>query len=147
MQLRPFRPDDLRTLYEIDQTCFVPEVAYSQEELAEFISHRRSQTWVAAENDEVAGFLIAQHEPRKLLHIVTIDVVESQRRRGVGKLLMDAVENWGREHGVQLIALETAEDNLTGQKFYAARGYRKVDEIEGYYGDGKTAWVMVKELP
>jgi ribosomal protein S18 acetylase RimI-like enzyme len=33
------------------------------------------------------------------------------------------------------------------QRFYAARGYRKVDEIEHYYADGTTAWVMVKEMP
>ena len=47
---------------------------------------------------------------------------------------------------LRLIGLETAEDNLPAQQFYAKRGYRKVDEIEGYYGDGSTAWVMVKEL-
>ncbi len=146
MQLRPFHPDDLPTLYAIDQSCFVPGVAYSQEELTAYISHRRSQTWVAEDKDEISGFLIAQREPRKILHIVTIDVVKTFRRRGVGSLLMDAVEDWAREQGLQLIGLETAEDNLAAQKFYAGRGYRKVGEIDAYYGDGKTAWVMVKEL-
>jgi len=46
-----------------------------------------------------------------------------------------------------MIGLETAQDNIAAQKFYQARGYRKVDEIKQYYGDGTTAWVMVKELP
>jgi ribosomal protein S18 acetylase RimI-like enzyme len=45
-----------------------------------------------------------------------------------------------------MIGLETAQDNLVAQKFYLARGYRKVDEIENYYADGTAAWVMVKEL-
>jgi len=146
MRLRPFRPDDLQTLYEIDQTCFVPGISYTREELTAFIGHRLSQTWVAEEDGEIAGFLIAQREPRKILHIVTIDVLEAWRRRGVGALLMDAAEQWAVDHGLSMIGLETAHDNLTAQKFYKARGYRKVDEIEHYYADGSTAWVMVKEL-
>lgn len=59
---------------------------------------------------------------------------------------MDAAESWAREQGLLLIGLETAVDNLAAQKFYSGRGYRKVDEIEGYYGDGTSAWVMVKAL-
>jgi ribosomal-protein-alanine N-acetyltransferase len=146
MQLRAFHPDDLPTLYEIDQACFIPGIAYSKRELSSFIRHRNSQTWVAEENGAIAGFLIAQREPRKILHIITIDVVAASRRRGVGSLLMDAVEAWAREQSIELIGLETAVENLAAQQFYAARGYLKVDEMDSYYGDGKNAWVMVKEL-
>ncbi|MFZ0959668.1 MAG: N-acetyltransferase [Terriglobia bacterium] len=146
MHLRPFRPDDLRILYQIDQTCFAPGISYTREELAAFIGHRHAQTWVAEEAGEITGFLIAQREPRKILHIVTIDVLEAWRRRGVGSLLMQAAEQWAQDHGLRMIGLETAQDNLAAQRFYAARGYRKVDEIEQYYIDGTAAWVMVKEL-
>ena len=146
MRLRPFRPDDLATLYEIDQACFVPGVSYSKEELAAFIGRRHAETWVAEEAGEVTGFLIAQREPRRVLHIVTIDVVKAWRRRGVGSELMEAAEQWARDRGLRLIGLETAHDNLAAQSFYQARGYRKVDEIPQYYADGSSAWVMVKEL-
>jgi ribosomal-protein-alanine N-acetyltransferase len=147
MRLRSFRPDDLQTLYEIDQVCFAPGISYTREELTSFTGHRHSQTWVAEENGEIAGFLIAQREPRKILHIVTIDVLKAWRRRRVGSLLMDAAEQWANDQSLRMIGLETADDNLAAQKFYQARGYRKVDEIKQYYGDGTTAWVMVKELP
>ena len=146
MRLRPFRPDDLPTLYEIDQACFVPGISYTPEELRAFIGHRNSQTWVAEEAGEIAGFLVAQREPSKILHIVTIDVPKAWRRRGVGSLLMDAAEAWARHHDLRMVGLETAQDNLAAQKFYEARGYRMVDEIKRYYADGTTAWVMVKEL-
>ena len=144
--LRPYHPDDLETLYAIDQACFVPGVSYSQRELKGFIGHRDSQTWIAEEAGQIAGFLIVHREPRKILHIITIDVPEAWRRRGVGSLLMDAAEHWAREQGLRMIGLETAQDNLAAQKFYAARGYTKVDEVARYYSDGTDAWLMVKEL-
>jgi len=146
MRLRTLRPDDLPTLYEIDQTCFVPGISYSRSELAAFTGHRHSQTWVAEEASEIVGFLIAQREPRRILHIVTIDVREAWRRRGVGSLLMDAAEQWAIEQDLQMIGLETAQDNIAAQKFYQGRGYHKVGEIERYYSDGTTAWVMAKDL-
>ena len=146
MRLRPFCADDLPTLYEIDQACFIPGISYTRDELAGFIGHRHAHTWVAEEGDEVVGFLIAQREPRKILHIVTIDVVEAWRRRKVGSLLMDATEQWAIDQCLRLVGLETAVDNLAAQKFYIKRGYHKVDEIEAYYVDGTNAWVMVKEL-
>jgi ribosomal-protein-alanine N-acetyltransferase len=102
---------------------------------------------VAEENGEIAGFLIAEREPRRILHIITIDVPNAWRRRRVGSLLMDAAEQWAADRGLCMVGLETAQDNLVAQKFYQARGYRKVDEIKQYYGDGTDAWVMVKELP
>ncbi len=146
MRLRPFRLDDLQTLYEIDQACFVPGISYTRQELAAFIGHSRSQTWIAEDGDRIVGFLIASTEPRKILHIVTIDVLESWRRRRVGTLLMDAAEDWARDRDLRMMGLETAQDNLEAQKFYMSRGYRKVHEIRGYYADGTTAWVMVKDL-
>ena len=59
---------------------------------------------------------------------------------------MEAAEQWARDHGLRMIGLETAQDNLAAQRFYEARGYRKVDEIAQYYADGTSAWVMLKEL-
>jgi ribosomal-protein-alanine N-acetyltransferase len=146
MQIRSFRPRDLQTLYEIDQVCFSPGISYARQELTAFITNRYSQTWVAEEAGEITGFLIAHREPRKILHIITIDVVKAWRRRRVGSLLMEAAEQWAGDLGLRMIGLETSRDNLVAQKFYAGRGYRKITEVEHYYADGTSAWVMVKDL-
>ena len=146
MMLRAYRPSDLETLWAIDQACFPRDISYSRDEIASFIAYPGSRTWVAEEGGAIVGFLIAGRHSRGVGHIVTIDVVEPSRRRGVGSKLMEAAEQWAREQGMAFIHLETAVDNLPAQRFYAARGYRKVDRIEHYYADGTDAWGMVKDL-
>ena len=146
MHLRAFRSDDLETLFKIDQACFAPGISYPREDLSRFISQRGSRTWVADESGEIAGFLIAERQARKVAHIVTIDVVDRWRRRRVGSLLMDAAEQWAFEQKLLLVYLEAAENNTPAQGFYEARGYKKVDRLENYYADGASAWVMLKWL-
>jgi ribosomal-protein-alanine N-acetyltransferase len=146
MHLRSFRSDDLEALYKIDQACFAPGISYAREELSRFMSQRGSGTWVAEESGEIAGFLIAERRAQKVAHIVTIDVPDRWRRRGVGSLLMDAAEHWAREQKLLLVSLETAENNTAAQRLYEARGYRKVNRVESYYSDGTSAWVMLRWL-
>lgn len=147
MQLRPFQPSDLQRLYEIDQSCFAPGISYSKRELEGFIRHRNSKTWVAEEGKEIVGFLVANWHPTLLLgHIITIDVVEAWRRRGVGTALMNTAEEWARKGRFISISLETAEDNLPAQAFYERRGYAKFERLENYYADGTAAWTMVKRF-
>ena len=146
MILRPFKPGDLQTLYEIDQSCFPPGISYSREEIARFIEARLSFTAVAEDGKETVGFVIVHRETRKVAHIVTIDVVVKLRRQGVGSVLMDAAENWAQKQKLEMIYLETAENNFVAQRFYQKRDYRKVEKLKRYYPDGTAAWVMVKWL-
>lgn len=146
MRLRPFQPYDLQTLYQIDQACFPPGVSYSREELARFVGRRNAKTWVAQEGETVIGFLVGNRAPGQVWHIVTIDVREPWRRQGVGTALMDAAEDWAAAQDLRLIYLETAENNVDAQTFYAARGYEKVEKVDHYYANGTAAWIMVKRL-
>ena len=111
-----------------------------------FITERRSRTWVAEAGEDIIGFLIASLEAEDTAHFVTIDVVASSRRKGVGRALMEAAEGWAKEKRVKILYLETAEDNLIAQRFYQARGYLQVERIDGYYSNGGAAWVMAKRL-
>jgi ribosomal-protein-alanine N-acetyltransferase len=146
MDIQPFAATQLDTLYKIDQECFPPGISYSRKELARFIQHKLSKTWVAFSSDQIIGFVVLGREPQKVGHIVTIDVVQSARGTGVGSALMKTAEDWAFRQGLHLIYLETAEDNRPAQCFYMARGYAKVEEIPNYYSAGQTAWVMVKYL-
>jgi len=148
--LRDFRPSDLGALYELDQICFAPGIAYTREEIAGYIRRPGSKAWVAESEletrQEIAGFVIAHCDRRRQGHMITVDVAPRWRRQAVGTLLMDAAEAWMRRQGMELVALETAEDNRAAQSFYERRGYVKLRRIEHYYGTGEAAWVMTKTL-
>ncbi len=147
VRLRPYHPSDLDHLYHIDQECFPPGVAYSRNDLARFIEHPRSRTWVAEAGERrTVGFLVAGREPYRVGHIITVDVTADCRRRGVGNALMEAAEEWSCRQNLRLIYLETAADNEAAQKFYLKLGYEKHRVIERYYDNGTAAWVMVKWL-
>ncbi len=146
MRLRAFKPADFKTLCELDAACFAPSIAYTPDELAAFITQRGARTWVAEVGGEIAGFLVARARQDGCVHVVTIDVKGSFRRRGIGRALMDAAEGWAREHRLSAIVLETSETNQAAQAFYLARGYEKLNRLEAYYADGTAAWRMAKRL-
>ncbi len=146
MRIRDYRPSDLQTLYQIDNACFPPGIAYPKYELTRFVSMPGARTWVMESSEGIVGFLIACHESRDAVHIVTIDVVEAYRRKGIGRALMDAAEGWAAKQKARVIYLETADDNLNAQRFYQARGYSLVEREEGYYSNGQAAWLMAKSL-
>ena len=146
LSLRLFRGADLDTLTAIDQDCFPPGICYTRTELLGFIGQRNAKTWIAEAGEEILGFVVGERQLRQVAHIITIDVIKSWRRRGVGARLMDAVEKWARQQGLLMIYLETAEDNVPAQRFYRELGYKQIETLRDYYARGLDAWLMVKQL-
>jgi len=155
--LRDFRRDDFETLWQIDQECFLPGIAYSRLELAAYIRLRSAFTVVAepaAANNaraiesrsKVLGFIVAQATRRGVGHILTIDVPPSSRRLGIGSGLLAAAEERLRAASCHSMVLETAVDNSSALAFYKRHGYSVVKTIPRYYSNGVDAFVLEKEL-
>ncbi len=150
--IRDFRRADFGTLWQIDQSCFPPGIAYSKAELQAYVSAPRVFT-LLAENAEannlgnpILGFIVAHVSSTKGAHIITIDVVSAGRRFGVGSALLKAAEERLRSANCDRVRLETAVDNLPAQKFYERHGYAVVKRIAGYYSTGLDAFVLIKTL-
>lgn len=150
IQLRPFHRADIETLYRIDQTCFVPGIAYSRAELRYYLLHPKSFTVIAETGAKtIVGFCTGRlhvREGRQFGHIITIDVLPEVRRQGVGRMLLQAVEKDFAAKVVNSIRLEVAVDNLHAQTFYQAMGYEQIGMIPGYYAGRLDALVMEKQL-
>jgi ribosomal protein S18 acetylase RimI-like enzyme len=57
------------------------------------------------------------------VHIIFIVVAPEKRRRGVGRTLFKAVEDWAEDYGAQQITLHVAAQNAAAQALYSSLGY------------------------
>ena len=144
MIIREYKSSDLERLYEIDHAAFGDEIAYSHLELQYYTRARKGRTLVAEEGGEIVGFVIGQSEPRKLGHLITIDVVPHRQRQQIGTLLLREIESWLWKQGAEAIYLETAVDDGGARGFYEKHGYFIFDTLEGYYNGQTDAFVMMK---
>jgi len=160
--IRAYRPEDFRSLWEIDQSCFPPGISYTQFELKTYIRHSTSFTLVAEQagsaeravqgkeetlqTSEVLGFLVANRAASGRGHIITIDVRESGRRFGIGSALLNSAEEQFRAAQCAVVRLETAVDNVAALSFYKRHGYTVIKSIPRYYSNGVDALLLEKDL-
>lgn len=162
-KIRQSRREDFDTLWRIDKECFPPGISYSRLELAVYMRRPRSFTLLAeaaATNSKksaangslvadspvgIVGFIVAAAN-RRGGHIITIDVLPTARRFGVGSTLLSAAEKHLRAAPCYAVELETAVDNLAALAFYKRHSYDLVKTIPGYYSNGVDALVLRKVL-
>lgn len=138
-------PADFETLYEIDQACYEPEIAYSRRELRRYLRLPGAECVVAEAGGRIAGFCIGAREDA-LGYLITMDVLEPFRRIGVGTALLRELEARLAATHVQEVFLETATDNQPAIAFWTRHGYRKQGVRKGYYPGGRDAYTMSKAI-
>lgn len=79
----------------------------------------------------------------KILYVSTFYVDKEYRRQGIGKRLMDEVENRAKELGANMIRLDTY--NWQGRDFYKAIGFEEVGSYESKE-DGFSEHFFIKRL-
>ncbi|HTV59856.1 MAG TPA: N-acetyltransferase [Verrucomicrobiae bacterium] len=149
--LRSFAEKDFDRLWQIDQACYEPQVAYSRRELKNYLRFPGANCVLAesfrapAKPAAIVGFcLTAQRGP--FGYIITMDVLADWRRHGVGTALLEEAERRMAATGVREVALETATDNAAAIAFWKRHGYRNRGVRKGYYPGGRDAFAMVKQL-
>jgi ribosomal protein S18 acetylase RimI-like enzyme len=156
LRLRDYRAQDFETLYEIDQACYEPAIAYSRRELRNYLRFPGADCVVAEaeaagkneskpRKSEIAGFCVTAHED-DWGYIITIDVLEAYRRHGLGTLLLGEAERRLAANGASEIGLDTAVNNETAIAFWQKHGYRIRGTRKGYYPGGVDAYAMMKRV-
>lgn len=146
--IRSFQRGDLARLYELDQLCFPAEIAYSRAELRYYLTQPNCYCWVVEDpQTQLSGFIIVERVTWRGMsagHIVTLDVDIHNRRRGLGRQLMETAEAKMRREGASVMSLEVAENNADAQRFYRNLGFLASGKIAKYYGGRIDAEVMQK---
>lgn len=138
--IRPYRTADFNLLWQIDQQCFPPGIAYTQMDLTGFITRRNAITLVAdleekadpAAAKRIAGFVVAQPS-RAIGRILTLDIAPEARRMGLGTRLMEEIEPCLRSRGCREVYLETAVSNEAAIRLYHKLGYTILRTLPDYY--------------
>ncbi|UDY24314.1 ribosomal protein S18-alanine N-acetyltransferase [Nocardioides sp. Kera G14] len=96
-------------------------------------------------SDDLAGHAIISilFEDAELQRIA---VLPAYRRRGFGRLLLNAAEGFSQSKGAERLLLEVRETNQAALALYRAQGYVEIDRRLGYYRDGSTGIVLEKRL-
>jgi [ribosomal protein S18]-alanine N-acetyltransferase len=149
--LREYQPDDFETLWQIDQLCFDPGIAYSRRELRQYMSLPGAFTLVADHGGKIEGYIVAavvrfRRGQERRGHVITIDVHPEARRSGAGSRLLQAAESRMREEGCLFVSLESAVNNQGALRFYKRHGYSVIKTLPRYYNNTVDGLLMAKEF-
>ncbi|HXM97691.1 MAG TPA: N-acetyltransferase [Candidatus Dormibacteraeota bacterium] len=144
--VREYEARDFLTLYRLDQSCFPPGVAYSRTMLRYFLNQPGADCLVAEDGGHIVGFILAEQNP-PLAHIITLDVAEGHRKKGLGTILVLEMEKHFHYQKVRTVLLETSVENSAGIAFWERHGYRTEARLQRYYLNRIDAYEMRKLLP
>ena len=102
--------------------------------------------FIAAYNTrgEIIGYAVAVPKRDRVCHIASIAVHPQCRRRGIGRALLESLEELCAAQGYSVCILEVDYTNWPALNLYQSSGYRWFMLIPNYYGSGKHAIAMVK---
>lgn len=144
MRIRRARPSDLPQIVQIERLCFPDETAFPPDMFAYLIRH--SIALVACEqHGRILGFIMG-YTSGSGGAIYTLDVHPQHRRKGIGGMLMAAIEEELRDRDAKAIRLEAALDRPEALQLYHRAGYSERELIRNYYGRGRHAVRMWKRL-
>ena len=138
--LRPFVVSDLPAVLEIEQVSF--PAPWKPEFFLSELNNPYARLAVAERTGQVIGYfcrwLVADE-----VHVLDIAVHPAQRRRGVGKFLLQEILAEARQNGACSVSLEVRVSNLPALALYQAFGFRQVAFRRQYYKNGEDAFLMV----
>ena len=97
----------------------------------------RIETFVAVAQDEVAGFVeVSQRsdyvngcDTSPVAFLEGIYVSPEWRRQGLGRALVDAVEQWARDQGCSELGSDALLDNSLSHRFHAGAGFEETERV------------------
>ncbi len=148
--VRPARPRECAAIAELDTALF-PYAGLSPRQVSYY--RRRSPRLVlvaVVPGGATLGFVIAsvhRRGPTPCLHIVSMGVARSTRRKGLGRrLLVSAIRRGGRA-GARRVRLEVWTGNRAAIGLYRSLGFGITRRCPDYYEAGRDAFLMQKPRP
>lgn len=119
--------------------------SWTPEKVAASIRSREALVAVARAENKIAGFGIMRYGDDEA-HLDLLGVRREYRRQGIGRQLVEWLEESALVAGICVVFLEVRWENRDAQAFYRRIGYRKLARIHRYYHNRESALRMGREL-
>ena len=90
----------------------------------------------------VVGFLVVKLVPPEA-EVETIAVSAAEQRRGIGKIILSAMEKELRAAGVHEVLLEVRASNERAREFYGSQGWSETGRRARYYAEPEEDAVLM----
>ena len=98
------------------------------------------------------GFLALKQHTDAAAEIYVMGVRPESRRHGIGTALLEAAESFLRAREVEYLQVKTLGPSVASEhyaetrSFYAAHGFRPLEELTAIWGEENPCLIMVKRL-
>jgi ribosomal-protein-alanine N-acetyltransferase len=142
IQVQPFQPSNLDRIVAIEQASFGDE-AWDAKLLLEYFRNSPELFFIAKIGRRIAGYILTVNiAGSRSAELVSIAVDPRDRRRGVGKALLDATRAQLRSRRIKTWWLMAGIANETAIGFYERYGFTRTRLVKRYYGAKRDAWRM-----
>jgi len=148
--LRHALDGDLAYIEELSGRVFEVYGPY-REMVGRWFQSRKAATLVALMGVRPVGFAMVGRfsDPSRIpltAELLAIAVEPRRQKRGVGRMLMEGIEEILLPMNVGRLFLHTAMENLPAQSLFARCGYRHSGAKSAFYPAGQDALLMTKDL-
>lgn len=122
--------DNLQDILKIEESVFAHP--WSLDSLKNLLKDEKSVTFIAVDNNTICGYC-GLNTILDEGYITNVAVLESYRRQGIGKLLVNALIDFANEKNLAFLTLEVRKSNTPAINLYKNNGFEEVGERKNYY--------------
>ena len=144
MMIREAHGQDIDQMVSIEEYCY--DTPWPREAFEEEIDNAELGIgFVAEEEGYMVGFATGLSVASEF-HLHNIAVHPDHQGKGVGRQLLEKIDEYCHQHDLHKILLEVRRDNENARRLYLGMGYQSVGTRKDYYGPGQDAYLFTKVL-
>lgn len=139
MRFEPLRYEHLAQMAQIEREAF--DQPWSVNMFIPEVEDKNAHYIVGTRGDEVicyGGF----HKVLDEAHITNIAVKDTNRGKGIGRLLLGQLIDDARRNGINYMTLEVKDGNVAAIKLYQSYGFKVAGVRKKYYNNQYDALIM-----
>jgi ribosomal protein S18 acetylase RimI-like enzyme len=151
VMLRRAAPSDSLFIGKLSKEVFTIYGPYEETLSGWFKSGKGITTILACQDRIQIGFAMLSEPSLKYdlqgaSELLGIAVEPEKQGKGIGRMLLRAIDVTSADLGIKWLLLHTAADNLPARRLYEKTGYKPLEIKKSFYPEGQDAIMMYKQV-